>query len=73
MIDGIQIDGLTDVYDQCAMGVCADECARYDISREEQDAYAKASYTRATEAWESGKFDNEVIPVEVPQRRGEPK
>lgn len=74
MIDGLQIDGLTDVYDQCAMGVFADECASsYNISREDQDEFAKTSYLRSKNAWESGKFDNEVITVSVPQRRGEPK
>ena len=74
MIDGLQIDGLTDAYDQCAMGVFADECASsFNISREDQDEFAKTSYLRSKEAWNSGKFDNEVIPVSVPQRRGEPK
>ena len=73
MIDGLQIDGLTDVYDQCAMGVFADECAySHNISREDQDEFAKTSYLRSKKAWDSGKFDNEVIPVSVPQRRGEP-
>lgn len=73
MIDGLQIDGLTDVYDQCAMGVFADECASsYNISREDQDEFAKTSYLRSKKAWDLGKFDNEVIPVSVPQRRGEP-
>ena len=74
MIDGLQIDGLTDVYDQCAMGVFADECASsHNISREDQDEFARTSYLRSKKAWDSGKFDNEVIPVSVPQRRGEPK
>jgi len=55
------------------MGVCADACAtEYKFSREDQDAYAIQSYKRSAEAWKSGKFDNEVVPVEVPQRRGEP-
>lgn len=73
MIDGMQKDGLTDAYDNNAMGVCADLCAtEYQISREEQDNYAIQSYKRSTKAWEDGKFDNEIIPVEVPQRRGEP-
>ena len=71
--DGMQKDGLVDAYNQQAMGVCADACAtEYGFSREDQDAFAIQSYTRSTEAWTSGKFDNEVIPVEVPQRRGEP-
>ena len=74
LIDGMQKDGLVDAYDDNAMGVCADACAaKYDFSREDQDAYAIQSYTRSSKAWETGKFDNEVIPVVVPQRRGEPK
>lgn len=73
LIDGMQKDGLVDVYDQNAMGVCADACAaKYDFSREDQDAFAVQSYTRSSKAWENGNFDNEVIPVPVPQRRGEP-
>ncbi|MEN3325161.1 acetyl-CoA C-acyltransferase [Mariniflexile soesokkakense] len=73
LIDGMQKDGLVDAYNQNAMGVCADACAtEYKFSREDQDAFAIQSYKRATAAWEAGKFDNEVVPVEVPQRRGEP-
>lgn len=73
LIDGLQKDGLTDAYDQNAMGVCADLCAtEYNISREEQDNFAIESYTRSAKAWETGKFNNEVVPVEIPQRRGEP-
>ena len=73
LIDGMQKDGLVDAYDEHAMGVCADACAKeYDFSREEQDAYAIQSYKRSSAAWEAGKFDKEIIPVEVPQRRGEP-
>ncbi len=73
MEDGMQKDGLVDVYDQNAMGVCADACAaEYDFSREDQDAFAIQSYNRSAAAWDAGKFDNEVVPVEVPQRRGEP-
>lgn len=72
-IDGLQVDGLTDVYDQQAMGVFADLCAsEYQISREEQDAFATESYTRSAKAWEAGKFNNEVVPVTIPQRKGEP-
>ncbi len=71
--DGMQKDGLVDAYDKNAMGVCADACAtEYDFSREDQDAFAIQSYERSKNAWESGKFNNEVVPVEVPQRRGEP-
>ncbi|SHK41896.1 acetyl-CoA C-acetyltransferase [Maribacter aquivivus] len=73
-VDGMQKDGLVDAYDENAMGVCADACAtEYEFSREDQDAYAIQSYKRSADAWENGKFDNEVIPVAVPQRRGEPK
>ncbi|WP_276975923.1 acetyl-CoA C-acyltransferase [Flavobacterium filum] len=73
MLDGLQKDGLTDAYDNNAMGVSADLCAKeYSISREEQDAFAIQSYQRSAKAWEEGKFDNEIVPVEVPQRRGEP-
>jgi acetyl-CoA C-acetyltransferase len=71
--DGMQKDGLVDAYDKNAMGVCADLCAtEHNFSREEQDAYAVQSYNRSKNSWDSGKFDNEVVPVEVPQRRGEP-
>lgn len=73
LTDGMQKDGLTDVYDQVAMGVCADACAaEYQISREEQDQFAINSYKRSESAWAAGKFDSEVVPVSVPQRRGEP-
>ncbi len=71
--DGMQKDGLVDVYDQQAMGVCADACAtEHKFSREDQDKFAIQSYNRSAEAWKNGKFANEVTPVEVPQRRGEP-
>ena len=73
LVDGMQKDGLVDAYDQNAMGVCADACAtKYKFSREDQDAYAIQSYNRSKAAWDSGKFNNEVVSVEVPQRRGEP-
>ncbi|PHR94829.1 MAG: acetyl-CoA C-acyltransferase [Leeuwenhoekiella sp.] len=73
LVDGMQKDGLVDAYDGNAMGVCADLCAKeYEFSREDQDAFAMESYKRSAAAWEAGKFDDEVIPVEVPQRRGEP-
>ena len=73
MVDGMQKDGLTDAYDNNAMGVCADLCAsEYGISREAQDAFAIQSYERSAKAWEAGKFDNEVVPVAVPQRKGDP-
>jgi acetyl-CoA C-acetyltransferase len=73
LIDGMQKDGLVDAYDQNAMGVCADACAtEYNFSREDQDAFAIKSYERSAKAWSEGKFANEVVPVSVPQRRGEP-
>lgn len=73
LIDGMQKDGLVDAYDNNAMGICADACAnKYNFSREAQDAFAIQSYERSASAWENGKFNNEVVPVEVPQRRGEP-
>ena len=73
MIDGMQKDGLTDAYDNSAMGVCADLCAaEYSFTREDQDNYAVQSYERSAKAWDAGKFDNEVVPVSVPQRKGDP-
>ena len=73
MIDGMQKDGLTDAYDNNAMGVCADLCAaEYHFSREDQDDFAIQSYERSAKAWETGKFDNEIVPVAVPQRKGDP-
>ncbi|MCG9792517.1 acetyl-CoA C-acyltransferase [Flavobacterium algicola] len=72
MVDGMQRDGLVDAYNNQAMGVCADLCAtEYNISREEQDAFAIESYKRSAIAWEAGKFDNEIVPVAVKQRRGD--
>ena len=73
LIDGMQKDGLTDAYDNSAMGVSADLCAtQYKITREEQDAFAIQSYEKSAQAWKTGKFDNEIIPVEIPQRHGDP-
>jgi acetyl-CoA C-acetyltransferase len=73
MVDGMQKDGLVDAYNQEAMGTCADLCAtEHNFSREDQDEFAIESYKRSAKAWEDGKFDDEVVPVEVPQRRGEP-
>ena len=73
MVDGMQKDGLTDAYDNNTMGVCADLCAsEYNFTREDQDNFAIQSYERSAKAWESGKFDNEIIPVAVPQRKGDP-
>jgi len=71
-IDGMQKDGLSDAYSNEAMGIYADACAeKYHITRQEQDAYAIASYKRAQTAWEQGKFNEEVVPVKVPQRKGD--
>jgi acetyl-CoA acetyltransferase family protein len=73
MVDGLQKDGLTDAYDNNAMGVCADLCAtEYNFTREDQDNYAIQSYERSAKAWNAGKFDNEIVPVPVPQRKGDP-
>uniref|UniRef100_A0A4W5L9T7 acetyl-CoA C-acetyltransferase n=1 Tax=Hucho hucho TaxID=62062 RepID=A0A4W5L9T7_9TELE len=73
MVDGLQKDGLTDAYDNNAMGVCADLCAtEYNFTREDQDNFAIQSYERSAKAWNAGKFDNEIVPVPVPQRKGDP-
>lgn len=70
-IDGLAHDGLTDVYNEQLMGSCADLCAsEYKISREEQDAFAIQSYQRAADAWANGKFKDEVVPVELKDRKG---
>lgn len=71
--DGLLKDGLEDPYDKVTMGVFADACAQeYKISREEQDSFAIASYKQSTDAWSKGLFNDEIIPVSVPQKRGEP-
>ena len=71
--DGLQKDGLVDAYANQAMGIFADCCAvEHQFSREAQDAFAIQSYNRSKEAWNAGKFNSEVVPVQVPQRRGEP-
>ncbi len=73
LIDGLAKDGLTDVYDNKAMGNAAELCAKEcGISREEQDAFAVESYKRSQAAWEKGLFTDEVVPVEIPQRKGDP-
>lgn len=73
LVDGLLKDGLINVYDRNHMGICADACAEeYNISREEQDAFAIQSYTRSELAWKSGKFKDEVVPVTVPQRKKDP-
>ena len=72
LVDGLVADGLTDVYNKVHMGVCAEKCAtEMNFSREEQDAFAIESYNRSATAWQGGKFTNEIVPVEVPQRRGD--
>ena len=72
MIDGLAHDGLTDVYHNYAMGNAADLCAKEcNISREEQDAFAVESYKRSQAATEAGKFRNEIVPVEIPQKKGD--
>ncbi len=72
MIDGMVNDGLTDVYNQVHMGVCAEKCAEeYKITRADQDNFAIDSYKKSAAAWEAGKFNDEIVPVEVPQRRGD--
>ena len=73
MQDGMLLDGLTDVYGKVHMGVCAEKCAAdYGLTREDQDNFAIESYTRTAKAWEAGKFNDEVVPVEIPQRKGDP-
>ena len=72
MKDGMVLDGLTDAYNKVHMGVCAEKCAsEKGFTREEQDNFAIESYTRSAKAWADGKFSNEIVPVEVPQRRGD--
>ena len=72
LIDGISKDGLMNVYDQQAMGVCGELCAKeHNISREEQDAFAIESYKRSAAAWAAGKFKDEVVPVTVKTRKGD--
>ncbi len=74
VVDGISLDGLLDVYSNVPMGTCAELCAKeYGITREDQDNFAITSYQRATEAWDSGKFNEEVVPISIPQRKGDPK
>ena len=71
-LDGLVKDGLTDVYNKKHMGLCAETCAKeMSFSREEQDDFAITSYQRSAKAWKDNKFSNEVIDVEVPQRRGD--
>ena len=73
VIDGLQKDGLMDAYDHIPMGVCGDETAqKYQISREAQDAFTIQSYTKASEATLNGRFKNEIVPISIPQKKGDP-
>jgi len=73
IVDGLLKDGLTDAYEHVPMGVCADNTAtKYEITREDQDRFAIQSYERSAKATSDGKFKEEIVPVSVPQRRGEP-
>ncbi|SDI91381.1 acetyl-CoA C-acyltransferase [Chryseobacterium jejuense] len=73
MLDGMVLDGLTDVYNKVHMGVCAEKCAvDYNITREDQDNFAIESYKRSAKAWSEGKFNDEIVSVSIPQRKGEP-
>ena len=73
LVDGMVKDGLTDVYNKVHMGNCAELCAKEkNITREQQDAFAVESYERAAKAWSAGKFNDEVVGVYVPQRKGDP-
>lgn len=72
LVDGLSFDGLNDIYNHCAMGVCSDNTAKeMNISREAQDEYAINSYKRAAAAWAAGKFKDEVVPVEIKGRKGD--
>jgi acetyl-CoA C-acetyltransferase len=74
LVDGLAHDGLTDVYHNYAMGNAAELCAtECNVSREDQDAFAIESYKRSQAAWNEGRFAAEVVPVEIPQRSGDPK
>ena len=73
MQDGMVLDGLTDVYNKVHMGICAEKCAvDYTITREDQDNFAIESYNRSAKAWSEGKFNDEIVPVSIPQRKGDP-
>jgi acetyl-CoA C-acetyltransferase len=72
LVDGLVEDGLTDVYNKVHMGVCAEKCAtEMNFTREEQDVFAIESYNRSTNSWANGRFTNEIVSVEVPQKRGD--
>ncbi len=72
LVDGLVKDGLTDIYNKVHMGVCAEKCAtEMNFTREEQDAFAIESYNRSANSWTTGRFTDEIVAVEVPQRRGD--
>ena len=72
LVDGLVSDGLTDVYNKTHMGVCAEKCAsEMNFSRKEQDTFAIESYNRSASSWKEGRFSDEIVSVEVPQRRGD--
>ena len=72
LVDGLVSDGLTDVYNKTHMGVCAEKSAsEMNFSRKEQDTFAIESYNRSASSWKEGKFSDEIVSVEVPQRRGD--
>lgn len=72
LLDGIVADGLQDAYSKEMMGTCGDSCAEeYGVTREQQDEFAINSYKKSAAAWQAGKFDNEIVPVEIPQRKGD--
>jgi len=72
LVDGLQKDGLTDVYNNCIMGLCADKTAeKYNISREQQDEFAIQSYRRSAQSTQDGIFAKEIVPVSIPQRKGD--
>jgi len=71
LLDGLQYDGLTDVYNHCAMGVCADNTAKeMNITRADQDNYAISSYKRSASSWSSGKFKEEIVGIEIADKKG---
>ncbi len=72
LLDGLTYDGLTDAYNHCAMGVCADNTAKkYELTRQDQDAFAIESYKRSAAAWAAGKFANEIAPIEIIGKKGD--
>ena len=73
LFDGMVKDGLTDVYNNIHMGICAEKCAKeMDFTRKEQDDFAIESYNRSAVSWNENRFSEEIIPIEIPQRKGDP-